>query len=227
MGSVSDYIDETYEFESIEKIYLSGDGAAWIRNGAGWIRGSTLVLDRYHLSKYVTAATAHMGHTTAVMWRYINQGDRKNLKELFSAIISATEIETKKKSVQETRSYILGNWAGIRNQYEKDYFGCSAEGHISHILSARLSSRPLGWCKTGVDQMTRLRTFKANGGNVYDLLMAKKKADRHEARNLMIDQEIIRKRKQEKSHETIGNLTVLSIGKRTWLSEYLKSVRDA
>ena len=176
MGSVSDYIDETYESESIEKIYLSGDGAAWIRNGAGWIRGSTLVLDRYHLSKYVTAATAHMGHTTAVMWRYINQGNRKNLKELFSAIISATEIETKKKSVREARSYILGNWAGIRNRYEKDYFGCSAEGHITNILSARLSSRPLGWCKTGVDQMARLRTFKANGGNVYDLLMAKKKA---------------------------------------------------
>ena len=224
---VSDYIDEAYESESIEKIYLSGDGASWIRNGAGWIRGSTLVLDRYHLSKYVTVATAHMAHTTPVMWRYINQGDKSNLKELFSAIISATEIETKKKAVLESRMYILRNWAAIRNQYEKDYFGCSAEGHISHILSARLSSRPLGWCRTGVDQMARLRAFKANGGNVYDLLMAKKKADLNEARNQMIDQEIIRKRKQEKSHETIGNLTALSMGKRTWLSEYLKSVRDA
>ncbi|MGI6412106.1 MAG: UPF0236 family transposase-like protein [Syntrophomonadaceae bacterium] len=63
---------------------------------------------------------------------------------------------------------ILGNWDGIRNQYEPDYVGCSAEGHVSHILSARLSSRPLGWCKIGVDQMARLRAFEANGGVVYN-----------------------------------------------------------
>ncbi len=53
--------------------------------------------------------------------------------------------------------------------------GCSAEGHVSHILSSRLSSRPLGWCETGVDQMARLRAFTANGGNVYELLLDRKK----------------------------------------------------
>ncbi len=54
-------------------------------------------------------------------------------------------------------------------------WGCSAEGHVSHILSSRLSSRPLGWCETGVDQMARLRAFTANGGNVYELLLDRKK----------------------------------------------------
>ena len=28
-------------------------------------------------------------------------------------------------------------------------WGCSAEGHISHVLSARESSRPMGWSKKG------------------------------------------------------------------------------
>ncbi len=224
---VLDYIVKAYDMDSIEKIYLSGDGAPWIKNGLGWIKGSTYVLDRYHLSKYVTQATAHMSYTTPIMWNYINSGDKRNLKELFNAIISTTEPETKKKSVQEARKYILGNWRGIMRQYEADYAGCSAEGHVSHILSSRLSSRPLGWSKIGVDQMARLRVFVTNGGNVYDIFMQKKKSAVNEAREVKVDQDIIRKRKLTASHETIGNITILNIGKKTWASQYLKSVRDA
>jgi hypothetical protein len=224
---VADYIDQAYDMDSIEKIYLSGDGAPWIKNGVSWIKGSIYVLDRYHLSKYVTQATAHMGYTTPIMWNYINNGDRKSVKELFKIIISTTETETKKRSVREARKYILGNWQGIRNQYEADYIGCSAEGHVSHILSSRLSSRPLGWCKTGVDQMARLRVFVANGGEIYDLFIERKKAIINEARAIKVDQEILKKRKLSASHETIGNITILNIGKKTWASQFLKSVRDA
>jgi hypothetical protein len=224
---VLDYIDKTYDMDSIEKIYLSGDGAPWIKNGLGWIKGSIYVLDRYHLSKYVTQATAHMGYTTPIMWDYINSGDKESVKELFNAIISTTEPETKKSAVQEARRYILGNWRGIMRQYDADYIGCSAEGHISHILSSRLSSRLLGWCKTGVDQMARLRVFAENGGQVYDLLMKRKKAAMNEARFLKVDSRIIKKRKMVGSHETIGNITILNIGKKTWASQFLKSVRDA
>jgi hypothetical protein len=224
---VADYIDEAYDVNSVEKIYLSGDGASWIKNGLGWIKGSIYVLDRYHLSKYVTQATAHIQGSAPVMWKYINNGDRKKIKELFTAIINATEIETKKKSVREAKSYILGNWDGIRNQYEPDYIGCSAEGHVSHILSARLSSRPLGWCKTGVDQMSRLRAFEANGGVVYDLLLAKKRVALSKARNLKIDQEILKKRNLVAIDETFGNLTILNISKKTSTAQFLRSIRTA
>ena len=224
---VANYIDQAYDVDSIEKIYLSGDGAPWIKNGLSWIKGSIYVLDRYHLSKYVTQATAHLGYTTPIMWNYINNGDAKSIKELFKIIISTTETETKKKSVQEARRYILSNWKGIRNQYEADYTGCSAEGHVSHILSSRLSSRPLGWCKTGVDQMARLRVFVANGGEIYDLFLERKKAAVSEAKAIKVDQEIVNKRKLSASQETVGNVTILNIGKRSWASQFLKSVRGA
>jgi len=224
---VLDYIDKAYDIDTIEKIYLSGDGAPWIKNGLGWIKGSIFVLDRYHLSKYVTQATAHMDYTTPIMWDYINRSDKESVKQLFNAIVSTTEPETKKRAVQEARRYILGNWEGIMRQYEADYTGCSAEGHVSHILSSRLSSRPLGWCRKGVDQMSRLRVFVANGGNVYDMFMQKKKAAVNEAREVKVEREIMRKRRLSASHETIGNITILNIGKRTWASQFLKSVRDA
>ena len=224
---VADYIDETYDANSIEKIYLSGDGASWIKNGLGWIKRSIYVLDRYHLSKYITKATAHIEDSAPVMWKYINHGEKEKVKELFTVIIRATETDTKKKSVREARSYILGNWDGIKNQYEPDYVGCSAEGHVSHILSARLSSRPLGWCKTGVDQMARLRAFKANGGIVYDFLLAQKRRVLSKARKIKIDQDILMKRNLAATSETFGNIAILNKGKKTATLQFLRSIRTA
>ena len=224
---VLDYIDEAYDLDALEKIYLSGDGAPWIKNGINWIKGSVYVLDRYHLSKYVTQATAHMSYTTSIMWHYINRGDKNSLTDLFKVIIKDTEPETKRRSVQEARRYILGNWEAVMGQYEEDYIGCSAEGHVSHLLSDRLSSRPLGWSVIGVDNMSRLRVFVANGGNIYDIFMKKKNEERNRARIMELDREIYNRRKRSTTYETIGNITILNIGKRTWASQYLKSIRDA
>jgi len=224
---VANYIDQAYDVDSVEKIYLSGDGAPWIKNGLGWIKGSTYVLDRYHLSKQVIRATAHMDYTTPLMWDYIHKRDKKSVKDLFDAIISSTEVETKKNSVREAKKYILGHWEGIMNQYEENYIGCSAEGHVSHILSSRLSSRPLGWSRTGVDQMARLRVFVANGGEVYRLVMEKKRDEANQARAIEVDREIIRKRKLSAKSETMGNLPMLNIGKRSTATRFLLSVRGA
>ena len=59
-NEVADYIDCAYDYEQIEKIYLSGDGASWIKSGAGIINKSIFVLDRYHLNKAIKAAGAHL-----------------------------------------------------------------------------------------------------------------------------------------------------------------------
>ena len=43
-------------------------------------------------------------------------------------------------------------------------------GHVSHVLSDRLSSRPLGWSRTGVDKMAHLRVYRRNGGDLLELV---------------------------------------------------------
>lgn len=77
--------------------------------------------------------------------------------------------------IKKTWQYIKGNWEGIMNSYDAQYIGCSAEGHVSHILSERLSSRPLGWSYVGVDDMAKLRAFRANNGNIYEVIKGQKK----------------------------------------------------
>ena len=52
---------------------------------------------------------------------------------------------------------------------------CSAEGHVSHIYSDRMSSRPLGWSRTGADKMARLRIYRQNKRNILELVRYQKK----------------------------------------------------
>ncbi len=77
-----------------------------------------------------------------------------------------TETDTKKQAVREAKRYILNNWDGIEFKEEKadEIVGCSAEGHVSHVFSERLSSRPKGWSRVGADQMARLRVYKKTVG---------------------------------------------------------------
>ncbi len=120
---------------------------------------------------------------------------------------------------------MLNNWEGIMNQYDPDYIGCSTEGHISHILSARLSSRPLSWYREGVDQMSRLRAFKANSGNVYDLVKERSKKNRN--KNHKIRKPCYKKATNLISDEKFGNVPVVLIGKRTWKRELFKRIASA
>jgi hypothetical protein len=68
--------------------------------------------------------------------------------------------------MKKAKNYILNNWEGIINLFGEEKYRCSAEGHISHILSARLSSRPMGRSVIRTAEMARMRAYRANGGNV-------------------------------------------------------------
>lgn len=224
-NEVADYIDRAYDYDQIEKIYLSGDGASWIKSGVAIINKSTFVLDWYHLNKAIKSAGAHIEHAEREIWRAIGREDKEYLKIVFETILDATEAETKIQAVKEARTYIMNHWENIKHHYSKDYSGCSAEGHISHIYSDRLSSRPLGWSRDGVDQMARLRVFAANGGNLFDLALRKKQEWIRETRAIELDLKVCKKKMRKASGETIDNLPVLNSGKRTQLAFALREFR--
>lgn len=222
---VADYIDQTYDYEKIDKIYLSGDGARWIKTGGNFINKSIFVLDKYHLNKAIKKAGGHIENGEREIWRAIKSQDKEYLKVVFETIKDITESETKVAAILEMRTYILNHFDSIKNQYASDYIGCSAEGHISHIYSDRLSSRPLGWSREGVDQMARLRVFRANGGNVYDLTLKKKQERIREARITELDLKVAKKKWKKVSGKTIDNLPALNQGEKTPLARMLKEIR--
>lgn len=225
---VADYLDKAYRMDKVKKIYLSGDGAYWIKEGLNWIKGSEYVLDYFHLSKYVRVATAHMEpFYHSILWGYINSLNKQAVIDTLNVIIELTESETKKEAVKVSRRYISRNWEGIIRRYDEEYIGCSAEGHVSHILSARLSSRPMGWSQIGADQMARLRVYKANGGEIYELLRSNKKETRKEKRIIELDKKIVKNKLDASFHGNLDNIPAINSGKRTWQRQIMKSVRGA
>ena len=47
--------------------------------------------------------------------------------------------------------------------------GCSAEGHVYHLLSSRMSTLAMGWSRHGGSQMAHLREYYYNGGDMLEL----------------------------------------------------------
>ena len=78
--------------------------------------------------------------------------------------------------LDQSEAYILKNWTACRRRLmgSDDLIGCSAEGHVSHVLSSRMSSRPLGWSKIGAAKVARLREYKYNHKRVIDLVRYQK-----------------------------------------------------
>jgi len=221
---VANYVYDNYEIESIEKIYIAGDGARWIKEGMEWIPKAKFVLDRYHLNKYIIRGTAKREEYRQKIWGAINEGDKKALREIFKELINIAETKTEKERAKEASRYILNNWGEIVIYKEdEDVIGCSAEGHISHVLSARLSSRPLGWSKEGLKIMAKLRVFSRNGGNLREISIYKEDIETFKLNKKKIKETI--KRINNSSREGINNITILNIGKVTPMYKILKSIK--
>lgn len=170
------YVEQSYDLDHVKKIFLNGDGGSWIKAGKKKIAGITYVLDEFHIKQCLVRATSHLlGNAQEAreeLLKTMKTGTKKELQEIFVQIQNITETAAGKKRVKASEEYILGNWTSIkvRMNCRNQVRGCSAEGHVSHVLSARMSSRPLGWSRTGADKMAHLRAYKWNGGDMLALV---------------------------------------------------------
>ncbi|HKM34025.1 MAG TPA: ISLre2 family transposase [Lachnospiraceae bacterium] len=173
------YIEEHYDVSCLEKVYLCGDGANWIKSGCEYIDKSVFVLDRFHRNKYINNSVSHMLDSKGDAWDQITDcfsyEDKKEFNKVYRELKEYADTETKQKSIEEARKYLLSNWDGIViYNTEQAIKGCSAEGHVSHVYASRMSSRPLGWSRKGTDRMSRLRIYYYNGGKMLDLVRNQK-----------------------------------------------------
>lgn len=145
---VWDDIWKRYELTGT-KIILHGDGAAWIKQGLEYIPGSEYVLDPYHKNKaikqlYAGIKEEERERSERTLREAMSQGDDEVFEAVIESVLSRNDI---KKTNEDAGEYLLRNYEGIRRYYvdEDARKGGATEPHVSHILSARLSSRPMGW----------------------------------------------------------------------------------
>lgn len=118
--------------------------------------------------KYInTAATQMLDEKDTAkeeLWHLLYT--KKNAKARFTEYTDRMIQSAKNpEKVENLRKFVLGNWSAIRRTLRnKPVNGCSAESHVSHVLSDRLSSRPMGWSQIGADRMSKLRCYERNNG---------------------------------------------------------------
>lgn len=172
---IEKYIEAHYDTEYLKRVYISGDGAGWIKASVDYIDKSRFVADRYHLMKYIyrvsNCTLDNKDETAGRFYKYIYKNKPLAAKKLLTRI--ENHCENSGKAAEECRTFLLGNWEAIQTAFhDKHALGCSAEGHVSNVLSERMSSRPMGWSATGTDRMCKLRCYVRNYGRdkVIDLV---------------------------------------------------------
>jgi hypothetical protein len=160
---VAAYIEDQYDTDFLKTVWLCGDGAAWIEEGSEWLPNCRMVLDGYHINKAFMRLTSHASQYRGWGWQVLRSGTREQMEELCSKLCERVNTERQRKEKRELSRYLLGHWDTITVRREAGVPGCSAEGHVSHVLSARLSSRPMGWGRHNMEKIAGLRVMKANG----------------------------------------------------------------
>ena len=229
---VQQYIYDNYDTEYLENVYIAGDGAPWIVAGCRVLEKSKFVLDKYHLGKYIHKATTHLDDSQQAAKEFIygaiNERDFDGIMRLLQKCYASTDQEYKKKEVTECARYIKNNWLGIMVRIDEGgaVWGCSAEGHISHVLSARESSRPMGWSKKGVDRISRLRVLTRNEQKIIDLMEYQDKKQRKKNRIECEDQLIqeVQKRKSSRNEEVLRK-AIPGLGKKQF--SWMRSIINA
>ena len=178
---VYEYINNHYDLDKVKKIYLNADGGGWIKSGMKRIAGITYVLDEFHLEKYLTKLTSHMKDSREdaanELRTAIRSKTKKDFEEIVDCLEGCLENETGIKRIAEAKEYILSNWtaAKLRLRHQNGVKGSSTEGHVSHILSNRMSSRPMGWSVRGATKMAKLIAYERNGGDMLELVRYQKR----------------------------------------------------
>lgn len=234
---VQAYITEQYDTEELERIYIAGDGARWIRTGVDVLEKSSFVLDKFHMMKRINESVSHLGAEEdafrAELWACINRADKDGLRAVYRRILSMTEKDSPKyKAVQEARHYLLNQWDGIeiRVTDASGQWKCCAEGQVSHLLSDRMSSRPMGWSAKGCDQMAKLRAFHWNGGKVIDLLEYQKK-ERQKQERIREQEELLKdlraRQRQSYAERMRGGVPGLERADMSWMRDLINGVMRA
>ena len=108
---VQDYISEVYDTEYLERIYIAGDGASWIKAGTNVLDKSKFVLDKFHMMKYINTSVVHLldsaGDVKSDIWEALNGADKTKLKEIYKKILDVTESQNKYEEVEKALAYLL------------------------------------------------------------------------------------------------------------------------
>ena len=151
-----------YDLSSIKHIVVGGDGAHWVRDGAGLLGGS-YQLDRFHLRRELLRALRGDVAKANQVYQACVRGDVALADSLLLQVQQQSG-EDDALEIARVRAYILDNTSGLKDYRlrlaasEMDGLrGLGAmEGNVDKLVANRMKKRGMSWTKRGAQRMARL-----------------------------------------------------------------------
>lgn len=163
------YIDKSYESGEIEKIYIHGDGARWIRSGPDNFAQTIHVMDGFHFYKELRKISRMLPkrNVRTALTNALKHDNRKRADEYIQELLKEPVTEKQADKIRKFAVYLLGNWQEIRTRLTEDSIpGSCTEGQVSHVLSERFSRNPMGWSEAALGKLVMARIYRKNGGEI-------------------------------------------------------------
>ncbi len=151
------------------------------------IEKSVFVLDLFNLEKYIN----HLNYDEYLkrkLQETIDQYEPISTENIMNEAIKKIKEEIKEdeqlgrntkrlnnrlKKIENTKTYLMNQWSGIETheKYKDKLKGCCQKGQAHHTLSERMSTDAKAWSENGIDEMSQLRAFTQNNGNIYQRII--------------------------------------------------------
>lgn len=159
---IYDYVDKKYNIDKFDAIFVSGDGAAGIKNYKNCFPNAIFVLDNFHYKK---KHLSYIFKNNSLLIQYADEYLRNDSINEFKQLVQC-QIKIypeQEKQMIKHMNFILNNLEGIKNQKHSLYkCPCSMEGHVSHQYARFITSSPYGFSKQGLNNKLKLLVCKAN-----------------------------------------------------------------
>lgn len=97
--------------EELKRIFISGDGASWIKSGAKYLNKALFCVDKFHLMKYINAAAGQMLDESELVkseiYRMLYRREKQGIKEYTDRMMASA---SNQKPIQDLQTFVLGNW---------------------------------------------------------------------------------------------------------------------
>ena len=155
------YLDKRYNLDKVKYLFISGDGASWIKGFDEAFPNAIYVLDKFHYRKALNFIFKKAPLTTEIADHYL----RNNMIDEFKSLVyfQCENFPHQEDKMIKTMKYLINNTLGIINQRHPMYkCPASMEGHISNKYARFITSRPHAYSEDGLENIVQLLTMKAN-----------------------------------------------------------------
>jgi len=162
-------LSKKYNLSNVKHIVVGGDGAHWVRDGAGIMRGR-YQLDRFHLRRELLRALKGDVELANQVYQACVSGN----VSLADSLLVRRQWQCDKETahdVARVRAYVLDNASGLidyRLGLDKaEALGLrglgAIESNVDKSAANRMKKRGMSWTKRGAGRMARLLTMHISG----------------------------------------------------------------